>query len=526
MMSGMRASIVMLALVLFAAGCTKLGPDYARPDTAVLANWREADGGRVTGEPADYGAWWRVFHDPVLDRLIDTANRQNLPLRVAGVRVLEARAQLGIAVGRFYPQTQQALGSLQYNRLSEHSTFSSFSSSLSAYSQDQIGVTASWEIDFWGKFRRAIESADASLLATIADYDNTLVSLTGDVATDYIAIKTLEKRIEIAGNNVQTQKENLEITEGRLKYGVASERDVEQARTILHSTEASVPLLQTQLQQTKHALSVLLGLPPGDLADMLAGSSGIPVPPPQVAVGIPQDLLRRRPDVRGAEYRAIAQGAQIGVARAELFPAFSLSGTFSLLSTDLGRSTLGDILQWASRDYVAGPGVQWNIFNYGRLTNNVRVQDARFQELLITYQNTVLTAQQNVEDAIVAFVRSQERAEFLARSTDAAKGSLALAVDQYRGGVADFTTVIVGEQSLLSEQDNFVATLGSIASNLVAIYRALGGGWQIREGTEPVPPEVKAVMAKRTHWGNLLDTTAYMPPDSEERRPDIRLPDW
>ncbi len=525
MISGMRANMVILALALLVAGCTKLGPDYVRPDTAVLAKWHEADGKGVTSEPADYRAWWRAFHDPVLNRLIDTARRQNLSLRVAGVRVLEARAQLGIAVGQLYPQTQQAVGSLQYNRVSPYSIIA-LPSGLSSYSQDQVGVTASWEIDFWGRFRRAIESADATLQATVADYDSALVSLAGDVATNYIAVKTLEKRIEIARSNIETQRENLEITQARLTYGTASQRDVEQARTLLHSTEASVPALQIQLQQTKHALSILLGLPPGDLADMLAGSSGIPVPPPQLALGIPQDLLRRRPDVRAAEYRAMAQGAQIGVARADLFPAFSLSGTFVLLSTDLGRSTLGDMFQSASRNYVAGPGVQWNIFNYGRLTNNVRLQDARFQELLITYQNTVLTAQQNVEDAIVAFVRSQERAEFLARSTEAAKGSLSLAVDQYRGGVTDFTTVIVAEQALLSEQDSFVATLGSIASNLVAIYRALGGGWQIREGTDLVPPEVKEVMAKRTNWGNLLDLATYMPPAPGEHPPTLRLPDW
>jgi NodT family efflux transporter outer membrane factor (OMF) lipoprotein len=517
--------MVILALALFVGGCMKVGPDYARPDTTVLAKWREAGGNGVTSEPADYRAWWRVFHDPVLDRLIDTSYRQNLSLRVAGVRVLEARAQLGIAVGELYPQTQQGVGSLQYNKLSPYSIYA-LPSSLSSYAQDQIGVTASWEIDFWGKFRRAVESADATLRATVADYDNALVSLVGDVATNYIAIKTLEKRIEIARSNTETQKENLEITQARLTYGTASERDVEQARTLLHNTEASVPALQIQLQQTKHALSVLLGLPPGDLAEMLAGSPGIPAPPPQLALGIPQDLLRRRPDVRAAEYRAMAQGAQIGVARAALFPAFSLSGTFELLSTDLPGSKLGDMFQWKSQNYVVGPGVQWNIFNYGQLTNNVRYQDARFQELLVTYQNTVLTAQQNVEDAIVAFVRSQERAEFLARSTDAAKHSLSLAVDQYRGGVADFTTVIVAQQSLLSEQDNFAATLGSIASNLVAIYRALGGGWEIREGTDIIPPEMKEVMAKRTNWGHLLDQATYMPPAAEEHRPDVRLPDW
>lgn len=525
MINVMRANTVILVFALLLAGCMKLGPDYTRPHTAVLENWHEAPGTRVTNEPVDYRAWWRVFHDPVLDRLIETAHRQNLPLRVAGVGVLEARAQLGIAVGQLYPQTQQAVGSLQYNRLSPYSIYA-LPTSLTTYTQDQVGVTASWEIDFWGRFRRAIESADATLLATVADYDNTLVSLTGDVATNYVAIETLEKRIDIAKRNVETQRENLKITDARLTYGVASERDVAQARTILNSTEASVPALQIQLQQTKHALSILLGLPPGDLAEMLAGSSGIPVPPPQVAVGIPQDLLRRRPDVRSAEYRAMAQGAQIGVARADLFPAFSLSGTFSLLSTNLGGSTLGDMSKWASQNYVVGPGVQWNIFNYGRLTNNVRAQDARFQELLITYQNTVLTAQQNVEDAIIAFVKSQERAEFLARSTEAAQSALALAVDQYRGGVADFTTVLVGEQALLSEQDNFVTTLGSIASNLVAIYRSLGGGWQIREGTDIVPPEVKEVMAKRTNWGNLLNPATYMPPLSEEHRPDVRFPDW
>ena len=327
MINVMRANTVILVFALLLAGCMKLGPDYTRPHTAVLENWHEAPGTRVTNEPVDYRAWWRVFHDPVLDRLIETAHRQNLPLRVAGVRVLEARAQLGIAVGQLYPQTQQAVGSLQYNRLSPYSIYA-LPTSLTTYTQDQVGVTASWEIDFWGRFRRAIESADATLLATVADYDNTLVSLTGDVATNYVAIETLEKRIDIAKRNVETQRENLKITDARLTYGVASERDVAQARTILNSTEASVPALQIQLQQTKHALSILLGLPPGDLAEMLAGSSGIPVPPPQVAVGIPQDLLRRRPDVRSAEYRAMAQGAQIGVARADLFPAFSLSGHF------------------------------------------------------------------------------------------------------------------------------------------------------------------------------------------------------
>jgi NodT family efflux transporter outer membrane factor (OMF) lipoprotein len=515
--------ILLISLVLFTCGCAMVGPDYTRPDTSVLPRWSQTDQKRVTEAPADYRAWWRVFNDPVLDRLVESAYRQNLTLRVAGVRVLEARAQLGITVGQLYPQSQQALGSFQWNHVSPYNPLNLTQTQVN-YAQDEIGATASWEIDFWGKFRRAIQSADAVLLASVADYDNTLVSLTADVATNYISVRTLEKRIAIARENVETQRESLKIAEARFLWGTVSERDVAQAKTVLADTQASVPALQSQLEQTKHALSILLGLPPGDLTEMLAGPAAIPGPPPQIAVGIPADLLRRRPDVKEAEYTAMAQAAQIGVARAQLFPAFSLDGTFTFMSTTLPGSKLSDMLLWAGRNYTVGPAFQWNLLNYGRLVNNVRVQDARLQELLITYQNTVLKAQQEVEDGLVAFLRAQERAELLALSTASAKRSLDLAVEQYRGGITDFTTVLVSEQSLLSEQDNFVATLGTISSSLVGIYRALGGGWQIREGTDMVPPEVKAVMAKRTNWGDLLNQATYMPPG--EHPPLLRLPDW
>ncbi len=499
----------MLIVVVFACGCTKLGPNYVRPSAPLMHNWAEAGDERVTNGQPDYRAWWRVFSDPVLDRLVETAYHQNLTLMVAGVRVLEARAQLALAKGQLYPQTQQAIGSYQYNRVSQYSPLAF--PGLLTYTQDQAGLTATWEIDFWGKFRRAIESADASLKATIADYDNALVSLSADVAIDYVQIRTLDKRIEIARENVQTQQENLAIAQARFEFGSATERDVEQARTILENTKASVPALQTQAEQTRHALAILLGLPPGDLTDMLAGSPAIPAPPPQIAIGIPEDLLRRRPDVRSAEYQAVAQGAQIGVARAELFPAFSLAGTFTFLSTNVPGSRLSDIFKWGSRNYVVGPEFQWNLFNYGRLENNVRIQDARFQELLLAYQNAVLAAQADVEDALVAYLKAQERSEALAASTEAARKALAYAVEQYRGGISDFTTVIVGEQALLAEQDSFVTTLGTISASLVAVYRALGGGWQIREGADFVPVEVKDVMARRTNWGDLLEPVMHLP---------------
>ncbi len=513
-----------MILALFLSGCAEVGPNFRTPEARVSSTWLEAGDPRVKTGPEEYQNWWRTFGDPVLDRLIEQAYRENLPLKIAGVRVLEARAQLGIAIGGFYPQNQQAFGSYAYYRASDRATTAIIASDLS-YQQAEIGVMASWELDFWGKFRRAIESADASLQATIADYDNTLVSLTADVANAYILIRTLEKRLGVAHQNVETQKESLKIAEARFRYGTVTQLDVDQAQTNLNNTQAAIPTLETQLQQAKNALCLLLGLPPSDLADYLNGPSEIPVSPPEVIVGIPNDLLRRRPDIRSAELQAAAQSALIGVAKADLFPAFSLTGIFGFLSTDIGSFSLGDMFSWGSRTIQVGPSFQWNIFNYGRITNNVRVQDARFQQLLIAYQNAVLKAQQEVEDALVAFLKAQKRVEFLGQSVAAARRSLDLAVRQYREGTKDFTTVLIAQQTLLSEQDSLAAALGATSSNLVGIYRGLGGGWEIRKGQELVPPEIKEAMKKRTDWGQLLSPVSYNPEPTEKPK-TLRAPDW
>jgi NodT family efflux transporter outer membrane factor (OMF) lipoprotein len=504
------------------AGCM-VGPDFRRPDVAVSSTWIESGDKRVKSETGEYRNWWRAFDDPVLNRLIERAYEENLSLKIAGVRVIEARAQLGIAGGRFYPQTQQAGGSL--NRIGT-SRSSPQAIPPFEFTEDQIGVSASWELDFWGRFRRAIESADATWLATAADYDTALVSLTADVADSYINVRTLEKRIGIARQNVETQEENLKIAEARFRFGTATQLDVEQARTELNDSMASIPSLQTQLRQQKDALCVLLGMAPNDLAGMLKGSSEIPVSPREVAVGIPAELLRRRPDIRSAEYQAVAQSAQIGVAKADLYPALSLSGNFGFLSSNVGQSGLGDIFRWTSRAYQFGPSFQWNILNYGQIRNNVRLQDARLQELLLTYQNTVLKAQQDVEDNLSAFLLAQERASFLAHSAEAARNSLDLAVKQYREGIKDFTVVLLAQQSLLTEQDNLASTLGSISVNLVGVYRALGGGWEMRVGKELIPPSVKKEMEKRTDWGSLLAPASYNPPAGKEPESSPRLPDW
>ena len=517
---------LLLVPTLFFAGCM-VGPNLQWPKATVSANWLETGDQRVSTESTTYRNWWLAFNDPVLDRLIERAYRENLSLRGAGVRVLQARAQLGIAIGEIFPQTQQAVGSFQYYRLSDRAAVTSAASAGGvSYWQSQVGVQASWELDFWGKFRRGIESADAGLLSTLADYDNTLVTLTADVANNYITFRTAEERIRIARENAEAQDQILRITEARFKYGTATQLDVEQARTSFLNTLASIPSLETQLGQARDALSVLLGTPPSDLRDFLEGASGIPVSPRQVVVGIPADLLRRRPDLRSAELQAAAQSAQIGVAKAELLPAFSLVGNVGLLSTNLGTAKLSDMWSWGSRSIQAGPSVQWNILNYGQITNNVRVQDASFQQLLIGYQNAVLSAQRDVEDNLIAFLRAQDRADLLARSVTSAKAALDLAVLQYREGVTDFTTVLTAQQALLSQQDSLASTLGTISTGLVGVYRALGGGWEIREGQELVPPEIKAEMQRRTNWGRLLAPATYNLPTSRQPDSAPRLPDW
>src|SRR5215510_6764647 len=268
-----RAVVVLAPALLLFTGCM-IGPDYKSPAVSVSDNWLETKDRRVSTASATYRDWWTAFNDPVLDRLVERAYGENLSLRQAGVRVLQARAQLGIAIGEVFPQTQQAVGSVEYNRTSERAPSGAFGGGSGPFSwwQSQIGVQASWELDFWGRIRRNIQSAEASLLSTLADYDTTLVILTADVANNYIAIRTADERIRIATENADAQDQILKITEVRFRFGTATQRDVEQARTSLLNTQASIPPLETQRRQAQDALSVLLGMPPSDLTDVISGS--------------------------------------------------------------------------------------------------------------------------------------------------------------------------------------------------------------------------------------------------------------
>jgi NodT family efflux transporter outer membrane factor (OMF) lipoprotein len=476
-----------------------------------------------------------VFGDPVLDRLIELAYQQNLTLQQAGLRILEARAQLGIAVGSLYPQQQQATADSTYVRSSRNAA-NTAGGDLNFWNHD-VGLTAGWEIDFWGRFARGIESADASLLASVASYDDVLVGLTAQVAAAYITVRTFEERIAIATGNIKLQERGLRLARVRYRNGDTTELDVNQAETLLRGTQASVPSFESGRRQSINALATLLGVTPAEAYVLLEGATeqaaAIPAAPAEVTVGIPAELLRRRPDVRLAELQAWAQSAAIGVAQADLYPSIALFGTIGLNtggSTNTSRNgsvDLGDLFDTDALRFQGGPSLTWNVFNYGRIKNSVRVQDARLQQLLVNYQNTVLRAGQEVEDAMAGFLQSQRQAEFLKQGVAAAQRSVDIALVQYRDGATDYTTVLDTQRSLLSQQDQFTATRGSIAQNLVSMYRGLGGGWQIREGQEFVSEETRAVMRERTDWGGLLDPEAVEDiPSPDEARETLRKPDW
>lgn len=509
---------------LLLTGCDVIGPDFVKPEAPVAGQWLENTDSEVLSEQGDISNWWTVFNDPVLDSLIEKAYQQNLSLQIAGIRILEARAQLGIAVGNVYPQVQQLRGGLSHIELSDNQPNISAAAD-SSYRDADIGFDVGWELDLWGRFKRGIQAADADFLSTIADYDDVLVSLTSSVASAYSLIRTFEERIAIAHKNVAIQERSLKITDVRFQNGATTELDVQQARTLLLNTKASIPALQVGLQQAKHALSTLLGLPPGNIESLLEGNRIIPTATADVAVGIPAELLRRRPDIRRAELQAAAQSARIGIAEGDLYPHFSLVGSIGLRAGDTFNSNLGDLFQLNSIEAFAGPSLTWDIFNYGRIKNNVRVQDARLQQLIINYQNTVLEASREVEDALVGFLRAREQVGFLSESVEAAERSVELALLQYRDGVADYQRVLDTQQALVAQQDLKTSRQGDIATNLIAMYRALGGGWQIRQGNDFVPLETKQQMQQRTNWGELLETS---PSDSRDKveQQSMPGPDW
>jgi len=494
-------SVLSVASVL--TGCA-IGPKYAPPSVDLPSALPDISDRTVAQTPVD-SAWWRAFNDPTLDRLVDMAHHQDLPLQVTGLNILASRASLGLAVGRQYPQLQAAFANASAIGLSERAiNFSKLDPSFQNFADYQIGFDALWELDFWHKFRKGVKAGAAGYLASVADYDNALVSLTAEVARTYTAIRTFEVLLEQARQNATLQEEGLRIAEARFRHGATSELDVAQATTLLEGTRASIPQLQLSLQQSQNALSTLLGQRPRTLDAILQAPKGIPTVPANVAVGVPADLLRRRPDVRNAELDVVAQTERVGIATADLRPRFTLNGTLGY-QTSSGASGLGgSLLSPASFMYNLGAGLLYPFFNYDRIHNNIRIEDAALQQTVVSYQHAVLKAVQEVDDGLAGFRRSQEAAVFQANAVKAAQRSVELSMVQYREGAVDYQRVIDAQRSLLLQENNLAETRSAIATSYIALYKALGGGWELRRGQPFVPDELANEMKRRTDWGDLF----------------------
>lgn len=517
----MLKNITLIASLLLSS--CMVGPDYKEPEHPVAQHWPQKN--RSVQETSFQNVlWWHAFHDPVLTGLIEQGYQNNLSLQRAGVRVLQTRALLAQSVGSLYPQQQALAGSYTYNRIGGGSLQELLPQS---FDTAVLGFTANWEIDFWGKYRRAIEANDATFLASVAAYDTALVTLTSDVASTYIEIRTLQTQIKVTNKNIYVQKIGLKIARSRFNAGQTSLVDVEQAQTELSQTQSTLPALIHRLQVQKDLLAVLLGTIPDGADKLLEKNRGIPRAPETVAVGIPKETLARRPDIYQAREEAMAQGAAIGATLATLYPSFSLAGTFAFTSNNISPNSISDIFNWSNRAITAGPGFSWPILNYGQITNAVRAQDAVFQQALLHYMETVLNAQKEVQDQITAYIEAKNATHYLEQANRAATKTFKLTLIRYKEGETDFTPVLNAEQQLLKVQRSLVDAQGNIPRSLVALYRALGGGWQIRAGNDVIPFAIKQEMAMRTNWGTLLKQENHGPALTKGQNfKQLYLPTW
>jgi len=496
-------AVLLPGLITTLTACGTIGPKYVKPAVTVNQEWTQNDARVATASPTDT-AWWHAFNDPVLDKLIDLAYHQNLPLQIAGLRIAEARAQLAVAAGSKWPQVQQLFADATAVGLSNDSAnVRNFDRNFVSYS---AGFDALWELDFWGKYKNIERAAGANYFGTIADYDTSLVTLTAEVARTYALIRTFQVLIAQADQNVTVQEEGFRIADSRFRNGATSELDVTQAETLLEDTRSTIPQLEISLRQAENALATLIGQPTGTVAQLLGESNGIPAPPPQVAVSIPAELLRRRPDIRSAEFTAIENSARIGIATADLYPSFSLLGTIGVG----GASASG--ANGASLFYSVGPRITLPFLDYGRTRNRIRAEDARFQQAVVAYQQTVLVAAQEVEDGMVGYLKSLDAAGYAGKAAAAAKRSADIAFVQYREGAVDFQRVLDAMRVLLEQQNLFAQTRSATATNLISLYKALGGGWELRVDKPFIPDPMRQEMENRTRWGDLLST----PPPATE----------
>lgn len=495
------AARVLLCLVLLGvvSGCTslrtwwnnglKVGPNFSPPPAPVLESWTHLPDTRMCDSPCENCAWWSLFNDPVLDALIDRAYRENLDLKRASAHILESRFVRNRTRGNLLPQSQSAIGAYAHGQISKTLTQGALNNLFDIWVD---GVSASWEIDFWGRFRRELEGANADLDAASEDYRDMLVILLSDVTTNYVRLRGYQQRLDYAERNVEIQKGALSIAQQRFKAGKAPEMDVQQARLNLAQTESTIPPLLTGLWETNNQLCVLLGIPAQPLCETLERHP-IPAAPLEVMVGIPADLLRRRPDIRRAEREAASQSAKIGVAEADFYPSVSIFGFLGYTANEFKN-----LFREPSFTGFVIPSFSWKILNYGRLRNNVRAEDARLQQKILAYQQLVLRAGSEVESAIVAFLQAESQVRSLSQSVEAADRLAAMTLDQYREGSVDFNRVYNAEEALVGQQDRLAGAQQQRALSLIRIYRALGGGWEIfqpeceKKDCRPTAPCVQA----------------------------------
>jgi len=458
----------LFGVALLLAGCT-VGPDYEPPPLQAPLEWGE----KAETATADLSTWWTVFNDGTLNRLVDLAVRSNLDLRIAAKRVDESRAELGVVRGYMMPEIDLA-GSYGRSRVSPNAQPVQFSDIYQ--SRYKVGFDASWEIDVFGLGRRRIEAATADLESWIENRRAVLVTLLGDVGRNYIGLRGNQLLLAALRQNVATARGTVEITQARLAAGVATTLDVARAEAQLASTEAAVPDVEAAIKQSIHRLSVLIGHPPEALAPELAPEAPIPSAPARVIVGLPSQLLLRRPDVRQAERRLAAATATVGAATAELYPRFSLTGAFGLDSL-----SSADFLKWSSRAWSLGPSIRWPIFAGGRLKAQVAEEDARREQALAAFEKAVLVALEDVENALVDYLREGERRSRLEAAVTANRKAVELADDLYRKGLTSFIDVLDAQRALYVSQAELARSQSQVTLDLVALYKALGGGWESKE---------------------------------------------
>jgi len=463
---GFTGSIGLAALAV--AGCMTVGPDYKAPETAVPDAWTQ-DCGAAGQQPAastnDISRWWTVFQDPVMTELVEQARVGNRDVRQAEARLLQARAQQRLATADYAPSVS-ASGSASRSRGSEETgggrTTTSYANALDA----------SWEIDLFGGKRRAVEAADATYASSQEDLRDVLVTLTAEVALNYVEYRSYQIRIAINETNVASQAETYAITRWRQEANLATQLDVDEARLSLEQTKAALPTLRGGLAQAEHQLSTLLGLPPGSLQDKLGEATAVPVAQDSLVLGIPADILNRRPDVRSAERKLAAQTAEIGVAEAARYPSLTLSGSIGLEAL-----RAGNLYTVGARAVQGAVSAGWTLFDGGRLKQKVTVETALQKECLAAYEASVLTALQDVEDALTAYANEQERQQILKQAEAAGQSAFTLSREKYESGLVDFDTVLVNQRSLVSVQDSLASSRANVSKNLISLYKALGGGW-------------------------------------------------